>query len=161
MSMGIEDKARQLTLLYPATCNFIGCSTHLSSEGRRIPNKEKTMKFRLALLSCALAVMVYAADATGKWSFETQGRNGPTTQTLSLKQDGGSLTGTLAGGRGGETQITDGKVDGDHVSFNVVREFRGNQMTIKYTGVISGDEMKLTIDTGRGPQEVTAKRSST
>jgi hypothetical protein len=119
------------------------------------------MKFRLALLSCALAVIVYAADATGKWSFETQGRNGPTTQTLSLKQDGGSLTGTLAGGRGGEVQISDGKVDGDHVSFNVVREFRGNQMTIKYTGVISGDEMKLTIDTGRGPQEVTAKRSST
>jgi hypothetical protein len=119
------------------------------------------MKFRLALLSCALAVMVYAADATGRWSFETQGRNGPATQTLSLKQDGGSLTGTLTGGRGGEVQISDGKVDGDHVSFTVVREFRGNQMSIKYHGVISGDELKLTIDTGRGPQEVTAKRSST
>jgi len=119
------------------------------------------MKFRLALLSCALAVMVYAADATGKWSFETQGRNGPTTQTLNLKQDGSSLTGTLAGGRGGEVQISDGKVDGNNVSFTVVREFRGNQMSIKYTGVLSGDEMKLTIDNGRGPQEVTAKRGTT
>jgi hypothetical protein len=119
------------------------------------------MKFRLALLSCALAAVVFAADATGKWSFETQGRNGPATQTLNLKQDGASLTGTLAGGRGGEAQISDGKVDGNNVSFSVVREFRGNQMTIKYTGVISGDEMKLTIETGRGPQEVTAKRSST
>src|SRR5271166_1752147 len=119
------------------------------------------MKVRLALLSCALAVVVWAVDATGKWSFETQGRNGPMTQTLSLKQDGGSLSGTLAGGRGGEVQISDGKVDGDKVSFSVVREFRGNQMTIKYNGVISGDEMKLTIETGRGPQQVTAKRSST
>jgi hypothetical protein len=119
------------------------------------------MKFRLALLSCALAVAVLAADATGKWSFETQGRNGPTTQTLSLKQDGSSLTGTLAGGRGGEVQISDGKVDGNNVSFTVVREFRGNQVSIKYNGVISGDEMKLTIEAGRGPQEVTAKRSST
>jgi hypothetical protein len=91
------------------------------------------MKFRLALLSCALAAVVFAADATGKWSFETQGRNGPTTQTLNLKQDGGSLTGTLAGGRGGEVQISDGKVDGNNVSFNVVREFRGNQMTINIT----------------------------
>jgi len=46
------------------------------------------MKFRLALLSCALAIAVYAADVSGKWSFETQGRNGPMTQTLNLKQDG-------------------------------------------------------------------------
>ena len=119
------------------------------------------MKFRLALLSCALAIAVYAADATGKWSFETQGRNGPMTQTLNLKQTGGELTGTLAGGRGGEVQISDGKVDGNNVSFTVVREFQGNKVTIKYTGVMSGDEMKLTIETGRGPQEVTAKRSST
>lgn len=119
------------------------------------------MKLRLALLSSALAVMVYAADVTGKWSFETQGRNGPTTQTLNLKQSGSDLTGTLAGGRGGEVQISDGKVDGNNVSFNVVREFQGNKVTIKYSGVMSGDEMKLTIETGRGPQEVTAKRSST
>jgi hypothetical protein len=119
------------------------------------------MKFRLALLSCALAVVVYAADASGKWSFETQGRNGPATQTLNLKQDGGSLTGTLTGGRGGEVQISEGKVDGNNVSFTVVREFQGNKINIKYNGVVSGDEMKLTIETGRGPQEVTAKRSST
>ena len=119
------------------------------------------MKFRLALLSCALAVAVFAADVTGKWSFETQGRNGPMTQTLNLKQDCGSLSGTLTGGRGGEVQISDGKVDGNNVSFNVVREFQGNKVTIKYNGVMSGDELKLTIETGRGPQEVTAKRSST
>ena len=119
------------------------------------------MKLRLALISCALAVVAFAADATGKWSFETQGRNGPTTQTLSLKQSGGDLTGTVSGGRGGDVQISDGKVDGNNVSFSVVREFRGNQMTIKYTGVISGDEMKLTIETGRGPQQVTAKRGTT
>jgi hypothetical protein len=119
------------------------------------------MKYRVALLSCALAVLAYAADATGKWTFETQGRNGPTTQALNLKQSGSDLTGTLAGGRGGEVQISDGKVDGDNVSFNVVREFQGNKITIKYTGTISGDEMKLTIEAGRGPQQVTAKRSST
>jgi hypothetical protein len=118
------------------------------------------MKFRLALLSCALAAVVYAADASGKWSFETQGRNGPTTQTLNLKQAGSDLTGTLTGGRGGEVQISDGKVDGNNVSFTVVREMQGNKVTIKYNGVMSGEEMMLTIETGRGPQEVTAKRSS-
>ena len=62
------------------------------------------MKYRVSLLSCALAVLAYAADATGKWNFETQGRNGPTTQALNLKQSGSDLTGTLTGGRGGEVR---------------------------------------------------------
>jgi hypothetical protein len=119
------------------------------------------MKLRLVLLSCALTIVSYAADASGKWTFETRGRNGPMTQTLNLKQDGNSLTGTLMGGRGGEVQISDGKVDGDNISFTVVRQFRGNEMSIKYNGVISGDQMNLTIETGRGPQQVTAKRSGT
>ena len=34
------------------------------------------MKIYLVLLACALAVVALAADATGKWTFETQGRGG-------------------------------------------------------------------------------------
>lgn len=119
------------------------------------------MKFRLALLACALAIAVYAADVTGKWSYEVQGRAGAMTQTLNLKQDGSQLTGTVSGGRGGEVQISDGKVDGDNVSFTVVREFQGNKFTTKYSGKVAGDELKLTIEGGRGGSvEVTAKRST-
>jgi hypothetical protein len=120
------------------------------------------MKIRLALLTFALAAVVaFAADATGKWTWEQQGRAGTQTLTLTLKADGGNLTGTLAGGRGGDVEISDGKVNGDSVSFNVIREFQGNKITIKYSGKISGDEMKLTVEGGRGPQEITAKRSTT
>ena len=36
------------------------------------------MKIRLALLSCALAVAAFAADATGKWTAEMPGRGGNT-----------------------------------------------------------------------------------
>ena len=119
------------------------------------------MKIYLVLLACALAVAALAADASGKWTFETQGRNGAVTNTLTLKQSGDSLTGSLAGGRGGDVEISDGKVSGDDISFNVVREFQGNKITTKYTGKVSGDSINLTIEGPRGgPQQVTAKKST-
>jgi hypothetical protein len=117
------------------------------------------MKIYLVLLACALAVVALAADVSGKWAFETQGRNGAVTNTLTLKASGGSLTGSLAGGRGGEVNISDGKVDGDNISFTVVREFNGNQITTKYSGKVAGDTINLTIEGPRGgPQQVTAKK---
>jgi hypothetical protein len=129
-----------------------------------------------------VAFVAVAADVTGKWTYEQQGRGGgPARQvTITLKQDGAKLTGTvpaMMGGRGGpggggggatpppETEITNGKVDGDNVSFEVKREFNGNTMVTKYEGTVSGSEMKLKItrDTQNGPQtnEVTAKKGTT
>lgn len=119
------------------------------------------MKIYLVLLAGMLAVVALAADVSGKWTFETQGRNGAVTNTLTLKASGSDLTGSLAGGRGGEVNISDGKVNGDDISFSVVREFNGNQITTKYTGKVSGDTINLTIEGPRGgPQTVTAKKST-
>ena len=123
------------------------------------------MKLRLALISCVLAVAAFAADPSGKWTAEVQGRGGNTmTQTYTLKADGSNLTGTIEGGRGGPVQISNGKIDGDNVTFDVVREFNGNSMTFHYTGTISGDEIKfkMTREGGEGQaREFTAKRSTT
>jgi hypothetical protein len=122
------------------------------------------MKFRLLLLSCALVAAAFAADVTGKWTYEMQGRQGnATTATLNLKADGNTLTGTVSG-RGGETEITDGKIDGDNVSFKVVREFNGNKMTMKYTGKVTEDGLKLKVEaegSDRPAREFVAKRAST
>lgn len=112
-----------------------------------------------------------AADASGKWTWEQQGRQGNTqTVTLNLKQDGSNLTGNITmPGRGGqsmETAISDGKVDGSTVSFKVVREFNGNQFVTTYKGTVNGDSMDLEITRpGFGgneappPMKVTAKKS--
>jgi|SRR5689334_15011375 hypothetical protein len=122
------------------------------------------MKLRLVLVSCVLAAVAFAADVTGKWTYETQGRNGPQTATMNLKADGSNLTGTVSG-RGGDTEISNGKVEGSNISFEVTREFNGNKFTMKYSGTLAGDELKLKIErqTQNGPQtsEVTAKRSTT
>jgi hypothetical protein len=121
----------------------------------------KKLLFVTTLL-LVLVLVAFAADVTGKWTYEQQGRNGNQTVTLNLKQDGGKLTGTMDGGRGGPVEISNGKVEGDDVSFDVVREFNGNSMTMKYAGKLAGEELKLKIEGGRGPaREVTAKRGGT
>jgi hypothetical protein len=118
------------------------------------------MKMRLFLLSCILTAAAFAADVTGKWTAEMQGRDGQSmTTTFDLKADGNALTGTVSGRRG-ETPISNGKIDGDKVSFDVVREFNGNSMTIHYTGTVSGDSLNLKVEGPRGGgREITAKRS--
>jgi hypothetical protein len=108
-----------------------------------------------------------AADVTGKWVAETPGRNGgpPRQMTFDLKQDGTKLTGTMSGGmgRGGATpiEISDGKVDGDKVSFTVKRETQNGPMEMKYNGTVSGDELKLKFTMMDQEREITAKRSGT
>lgn len=119
------------------------------------------MKFPLLLLSLAVAAVVFAADVTGKWTYEMQGRNGTMTGTMNLKADGDKLTGTIAGGRGGETEIQDGKVEGNTITFNVVREFNGNKMTMKYTGTVTDEGIKFKVEregSDRPPREFTAKK---
>jgi uncharacterized protein (DUF2147 family) len=127
----------------------------------------KKLLFVLTIL-LVVAVSAMAADVSGKWTYEQAGRNGgPARQvTITLKQDGNNLTGSVPGMRDNPpTEITNGKVDGDNVSFEVKREFNGNTMVMKYDGKVSGDEMKLKItrDTQNGPMtsEVTAKKTTT
>ena len=121
---------------------------------------------RLILMGCCLAVVsLWAADVSGKYSYEMTGRNGNTmTANLTLKADGDKLTGSVSG-RGGDTDISDGKVSGDDVSFVVVREFNGNKITSNYKGkVVDADTIHFTVTTEGGPgggrpREFDAKRA--
>jgi hypothetical protein len=125
------------------------------------------MRIRLLTVLCVAALLVtftaMAADVSGTWTGEQQGRNGPMTVTLNLKAEGNTLNGTISG-RGGETAISDGKIDGDNVSFTVTREFNGNTMKMKYSGTVSGSEMKLKVEREGSDQparELTLKKSTT
>ncbi|MGI8745299.1 MAG: hypothetical protein ACR2NN_22545 [Bryobacteraceae bacterium] len=122
------------------------------------------MKLRLALLSSLLAIAAFAADVSGKWMAEMPGRGGNTMKlTFDLKADGSALTGTVANPQG-ETAISDGKVDGDTITFTVTREMQGNTVKQNYTGKVAGDEIKFSVvrEGGQGQaREFTAKRSTT
>jgi hypothetical protein len=118
---------------------------------------------------------VRAADskATGTWTWTQQGRGGGAgggggnaparKSTLKLKADGDKLTGSLTqpmgggrrGGAGGgaaaaeptPTDISDGKIKGDEISFSVKRSFNGNEFVTKYSGKIDGDKITGKIET--------------
>ena len=105
---------------------------------------------------CAALVFTAAAQAAdkpdGTWTWTQAGRQGgePRKSTLTLKSDGEKLTGKVsAPGRGGdpvETEISNGTVKGDAVSFAVTRERGGNSFTTKYNGKLSGDTIKGKIE---------------
>jgi hypothetical protein len=128
----------------------------------------KKLLFVVAIL-CVMTFAVMAADVSGKWTWEQAGRQGgnPTTSTLTLKVSGSSLTGSLDGGRGGPTDISDGKVDGNMISFTVKRSMGGNDVVTPYKGTLDGDTLTLEFSRpGRGggeptPMKVTAKRATT
>jgi hypothetical protein len=119
--------------------------------------------FLIALLGI-FAFAAYAADVTGTWKAEVPGRQGtPQPNTFVFKQAGTALTGTFDRGRGGPVEITNGKVEGDTVTFDVVQEFQGNKVTQKYKGTVSGSDIKFTrtMEGGPPPVEFVAKKSTT
>ncbi|MEJ7605922.1 MAG: hypothetical protein WKF37_06570 [Bryobacteraceae bacterium] len=100
------------------------------------------------ILAAVCATTLFAADVTGKWSAEMEGRDGnKRAVTLNLKADGDKLTGTVAGPRG-DNEILDGKISGDDISFNVKMEMNGESRVIPYSGKITGEELKMKMGTG-------------
>lgn len=121
------------------------------------------MILRSMLLVLALAGAALAADVTGKWTASVPGRDGQAREvTYTLKADGSTLTGSIPGRGGQEAPISDGKIDGDTITFKVKREFNGNTMVMNYTGKVEGDTIKFTqtMEGGNMPaREYTAKRA--
>ena len=116
-------------------------------------------RFYFALL---LGFLQYPkADASGTWKASIETPNGTMENTFTFKVEGDKLTGTITMGQMGEGAISEGKVDGDNVSFAVVREFNGNQFRINYKGKVSGDEMKISGEVVGMDRtfEMTAKRA--
>ncbi len=114
-----------------------------------------------AVLTLGAAAQAQAADATatGTWTWTRAGRNGGEAQklTLKLKVEGEKLTGALTspGRQGGDpvkTEISEGKVKGDEISFSVTREVNANKMTTKYSGKVSADTIKGKTESERNGQ---------
>ena len=105
----------------------------------------KTRTLIAATLMLLVAVtMAMAADVTGKWTGEMQGRQGNTRPvTFVLKADGDKLTGNTVGMQGREMPIADGKIAGDDISFTVTQEIQGNSVKLNYAGKVAGDEIKM------------------
>ena len=119
------------------------------------------MKLLLSLFAVLLFTAT-AADLTGTWKAALETPNGPLETTFQFKVDDGKLTGTAANQFSGELPISDGKVEGDNLSFSVKASFNGNDFKLNYKGKMAGDEIKFTVEVAGMDRtfEMTAKRSS-
>lgn len=115
----------------------------------------------LAICMFALASLAVAQNAVdGKWTAEIPGGRGPQMLTLTLKAEGGKLTGTTEGGRGGAIPIEDGTISGNTIKFKQKQMGRGGEVIMNYTGTVSGSEIKFTRQPEGGQAvEFTAKKA--
>jgi len=107
----------------------------------------------------ALAVGIsFAADVTGKWKGTFEGPNGAIEQSFAFKVEGDKLSGSVTS-QFGEAPISEGKIEGDNVSFVVVRKFQDNEFKISYKGKLAGEDLKLEVDfNGNSGPQITLKR---
>jgi hypothetical protein len=127
------------------------------------------MLLAAALLITAPTYAQSPSSVAGKWTGESQGRNGTQQIVLDLKASGGTLTGAMTTGENPAVDIKDGTVSGTKISFNTTRTIQGNDITIKWTGEAKGDDLTLTREftnlpagapAGNGsPPPITLKRA--
>jgi hypothetical protein len=112
----------------------------------------------LAGMMCA-----YAADITGTWTTQFDSQVGVQKYTFEFKVDGTKLTGRALSniaGADAKTELTEGKVTSDEVTFVENLNYQGMELRITYKGKISGDEIKFARTVGdSGGEEFVAKRS--
>jgi hypothetical protein len=99
-----------------------------------------------AFILCAAALVCNASDPSGVWKFEFEGSQGRKLEsTLTLKLDGDQLSGAIDN-RGGKVEISDAKLEGDQISFNVVHKIRLRTFTTSYSGRLDGDTIKGSVN---------------
>jgi hypothetical protein len=82
-----------------------------------------------------------SVEGIWKWTF-TMPDGSQITPKLKLKREDDKLTGTSSFRAGSETPITNLVVQGDELSFQVVRERDGRPVITRYSGVLSGDTIQ-------------------
>ena len=106
-----------------------------------------------------LAAPIFAADIDGKWTGSIDAGGGPMPLVYNFKADGASLAGSTIGPDGTEIKLSDGKISGNNISFNLTLDFGGQSLTMAGKGVLAGSELRITLDFMGMPFEFVLKKS--
>lgn len=109
---------------------FAGCASELASEG--------------------------SSGIVGVWELTTVSDWGTRTRNLTINDD---LSGIYQG-RDSEFPISDLKVEGSDVTFNVTMKYREREFTMEFKGVLDGETLNGEWVTSRGNREVTGKKAA-
>jgi DNA-directed RNA polymerase subunit K/omega len=122
----------------------------------------KTFTIILTTLTLGIPCSLDAADVTGKWKSEFDTQIGHLKYVYEFKTDGDKLTGKALREREGEkteTEIKEGKLSGDDISFAELVKFQDQEIRIDYKGKVFGDEIKFTRKVGDfATTQIVAKR---
>jgi hypothetical protein len=96
------------------------------------------------VLAAAWAVGLRAADPSGRWAATFMTQVGEQVYTYEFIVKGTTLTGTAKGSLTGEGKISDGKIDGDTITFVENTTYMGMPLAFNYTGkMTSADSIEL------------------
>ncbi len=86
-------------------------------------------------------------SADGTWKLSMQTPIGERKSTLALQTAGGGLTGKLTGEEGNATDVYEGKLDGNSVSWKADIT-SPMPLTLAFTGTVDGDKISGTVSAG-------------
>ncbi|MEO6993901.1 MAG: hypothetical protein ABI273_09750 [Lacunisphaera sp.] len=116
----------------------------------------------IALFFFGVALTSAADLLAGKWTANFDSQIGLQKYAYEFKADGGKYTGKASYDQSmgkGDSVLSDIKLDGENVSFVEKLSVNDMDITVTYTGKLSGDEMKLTRVVGDfGTEQLVAKR---
>jgi hypothetical protein len=98
----------------------------------------------VTLILIVMSATALAADITGSWSGILSMGDNQITLTYNFKQEGGTFTGSVVHPNGDPLPLSEGKVEGDKISFAVKTEMDGGTVKFVCSGTIKGDEIKIT-----------------
>jgi hypothetical protein len=100
-----------------------------------------------AAVLLASPVLAQGPDVTGAWDVTTNSPQGTSQSVLTIKKDGGTLSGTIRGQRG-ERALDTVTVNGNQLKFTFKVSFNGQDLLLAYDATVEKDALKGTVDFG-------------
>ena len=120
--------------------------------------------FVLLITGICLQTSAQTVNASGTWKADIETPVGLFKYTWIIQQEGENLSGKIIREKDnekGEVALTEGKINGDAVSFNEALTVQGNEIKVSYSGKIAENEIKLTRQVGDfATEQVIAKRAN-
>jgi hypothetical protein len=143
----------QVSALMLAGYTLYGADALGAESSSRFEGMIRVMRLATGIVSaCAFAVSTaWAQDLTGKWTATAVSNNAAVT--LDLKVAGNIVTGAILNPQSGPAEIMDGKVEGNRISFHVVRTANNASNKILWQGTIDGEEIHFSrsVEGAPGP----------
>jgi hypothetical protein len=111
----------------------------------------------IVVVATVWSVGVRAADPSGRWAATFMTQVGEQVYTYEFVVKGTTLTGTAKGSLTGDGKISDGKIDGDTITFVENTTYMGMPLAFNYTGKMTSAD---TIELSRTLMEFEAEKAT-